>query len=69
MNRSSDVVIVGAGAYGLSTAFWLRKLRPDLSVTSLDRSDFAGNETGRCGAGIRVQWGARGNIRLCLEAL
>ncbi len=69
MSRSSDILIVGAGAYGLSTAFWLRKLRPDLSVTVLDRSDFAGNETGRCCAGIRVQWGARGNIRLCWEAL
>lgn len=68
-SRRSDVVIVGGGAYGLSTAFWLRKLRPDLSVTLLDRSDFAGNESGRCGAGIRVQWGARGNIRLCWEAL
>lgn len=66
---NSDIVIVGGGAYGLSVAVWLRRRRPDLSVTVLDRSEFAGNETGRCGAGFRVQWGAVGNIRLCQESL
>ncbi|MGY0830379.1 NAD(P)/FAD-dependent oxidoreductase [Azospirillum argentinense] len=67
--RTADIAVIGGGAYGLSAALWLRRLRPDLSVLLLDRSDFAGNETGRCGAGFRAQWGAAGNIRLCQESL
>ncbi|PWC53342.1 FAD-binding oxidoreductase [Azospirillum sp. TSO22-1] len=69
MSRTTDVAVVGAGAYGLSVALWLRRRSSDLSVTVLDRGEFAANETGRCGAGFRVQWGTVGNTRLCLESL
>jgi sarcosine oxidase subunit beta len=69
MGWTTDIAVVGGGAYGLSIAHALRQRRPDLSVTLLDRGDFASGETGRCGAGIRVQWGATGNILLSLHSL
>ena len=69
MGWTSDIAVVGGGAYGLAIAHALRQRRPDLSVTLLDRGDFASGETGRCGAGIRVQWGATGNILLSLRSL
>jgi glycine/D-amino acid oxidase-like deaminating enzyme len=39
----ADVVVVGGGLVGLSTAYWLTELRPDLKITVLDR--------GHCGSG------------------
>ncbi len=41
-----DVVVVGAGISGLTTAYWLKKLVPDLRVLVLERSATAGGLTG-----------------------
>ena len=41
-----DVVVVGAGISGLTTAYWLKKLVPDLRVLVLERSGTAGGLTG-----------------------
>jgi Thi4 family protein/flavin-dependent amine oxidoreductase len=49
MNRSAsdyDVVIAGAGLAGLTTAYYLKKTRPELNVVVLERSGTAGGLTG-----------------------
>ncbi len=55
-----DVVIVGAGLAGLTTAYYLKKLRPDLQIVILERSGTAGGLTGdwldhRTGPNKRLQ--------------
>jgi predicted Rossmann fold flavoprotein len=51
----SDVAIVGAGAAGLATAIFVRRLAPSLSVTLLDGA-------AKPGAKILVSGGARCNV-------
>ena len=65
----ADILIVGAGAYGLSCAWWMaqRDTRPKVIV--LDAGDFASGGTGRNGAGMRMQWGLEFNIRLSQESI
>lgn len=64
-----DVLIIGAGAYGLSTAWFLSELDSTRKIKVVDASDFAGNGTGRCIGGVRTQWGHESNIRMCLESI
>ncbi len=44
---STDVLIVGGGYVGLSTAFWLTEMRPDLKITVLDRATCGSGASGR----------------------
>lgn len=44
---TTDVVIVGGGYVGLSTAYWLTELRPDLKVTIIDRAICGAGASGR----------------------
>lgn len=44
---TSDVVIVGGGYAGLSTAYWLTELQPGLKVTIVDRTICGGGASGR----------------------
>lgn len=46
-NASSDIVIVGAGFAGLSTAFWLSEMKPDLQITIIDRGFLGSGASGR----------------------
>lgn len=41
-----DVVVVGAGLSGLTTALWVKKLAPELSVLVVERSAIPGGLTG-----------------------
>jgi predicted Rossmann fold flavoprotein len=50
-----DVAVVGAGAAGLATAIFARRLRPDLTVAVLDGA-------GKPGAKILVSGGSRCNV-------
>ena len=45
--QSYDVIIVGAGISGASTAFWLRQEDPDLKIAILEKSEVAAGATGR----------------------
>jgi len=59
-DESFDVVIVGAGLSGLTTALWVQKLAPGLKVLVLERSGVAGGLTGdwvdhRFGPSARLQ--------------
>ena len=64
-----DVLIVGAGAYGLSSAWWMARRRSGARILVVDEGEFASGASGRNGAGFRMQWGLELNIRLCQESL
>ncbi|HYC14198.1 MAG TPA: FAD-binding oxidoreductase [Stellaceae bacterium] len=63
-----DVLIIGAGAYGLSCAWWMAKRRSGARILVVDEGEFASGASGRNGAGFRMQWGLDLNIRLCQES-
>ncbi|NIR30266.1 MAG: FAD-binding oxidoreductase [Gammaproteobacteria bacterium] len=70
VNRKTvDILIVGAGAYGLSAAWWMAQRREGHKILVLDEGEFASGGTGRNGAGFRMQWGLEFNIRLNQESI
>lgn len=46
-DMTADVVIVGAGFVGLSTAYWISEYRPDLKVIVIDKSPLGSGASGR----------------------
>jgi len=67
--RSADVVIVGGGIMGASTAYHL-SLKGCRGVLLLERNPLFGQEaTGKCAGGIRYQFATEINIRLSLLSL
>jgi len=67
MKKSYDVVIIGGGIIGCSIAFELAK-RGRKDVLVLEREYLTSGATGRCGAGIRQQWGSVLNATLAVES-
>jgi len=67
--KTVDVVIVGGGVMGASTAYHLA-LRDCRDVLLLERESFFGIQaTGKCAGGIRYQFGTEINVRLSLLSL
>jgi len=67
MKKSYDIVIIGGGIIGCSVAFELAK-RGQKNVLVLEREYLTSGATGRCGAGIRQQWGSVINATLAVES-
>ncbi len=67
--RTADILVVGAGAYGLSAAWWMAQRREGHRILVLDEGEFASGGTGRNAAGFRMQWGLELNIRLNQESI
>lgn len=67
-SASADILIVGAGAYGLSCAWAMAKRNSGARILVVDAGDFANGASGRNGAGFRMQWGLELNVRLCQES-
>jgi len=44
---NTDVLIVGGGYAGLSTAYWLTEMKPDLKVTIIERQNIGAGASGR----------------------
>jgi sarcosine oxidase subunit beta len=65
---TTDVLVVGAGFYGLSCAWWMSRLRSRARIMVVDHGEFASGASGRNGAGFRMQWGLDLNILLCRES-
>jgi sarcosine oxidase, subunit beta len=67
--ETADVVVVGGGVMGASTAYHLAK-RGVRNVVLLERESFFGlGATGRCAGGIRHQFATEINIRLSQHSL
>jgi len=67
MKNSYDIIIIGGGIIGCSLAFELAK-RGRGDVLIVEREYLTSGATGRCGAGIRQQWGSALNATLALES-
>lgn len=68
LKRTAEVVVIGAGIQGCSIAYNIAKsgLR---NVVVLEKDTICSGSTGRCGAGIRAQWGTEMNCRFGLAAI
>jgi sarcosine oxidase subunit beta len=68
-NSTADILIIGGGVMGASTAYHLA-LRGQHNIILLEKEDFFGTgATGRCAGGVRYQFGTEVNIRLSLLSL
>jgi sarcosine oxidase subunit beta len=64
LSKTADVVVVGGGVMGASTAYHLA-LKGCRNVLLLERESFFGMQaTGRCAGGIRYQFSTEINVRL-----
>jgi sarcosine oxidase subunit beta len=67
--RTADVVIIGGGVMGASTAYHLASAGWK-NVVLLERDDLLGQgATGRCAGGVRYQFATEVNIRLSLASM
>ena len=67
--KTADVIIVGGGVMGASTAFYLSE-RGVPETILLDKEELFGQgATGRCAGGVRYQFATEVNIKLSLESL
>ncbi|MEO9779972.1 MAG: FAD-binding oxidoreductase [Sedimentitalea sp.] len=67
--RACDILIIGAGIYGLSCAWNIAKHDTGAEILVVDAGEFASGASGRNGSGFRMQWGLELNIRLCQESI
>ncbi len=63
MKNSAEIVIIGGGISGCATAYYLAKMGCT-GVVVLEKEYIASGATGRCGAGVRSQWGLELNCKL-----
>ena len=67
--KTADIVVVGGGVMGASTAYHLA-LRGMKNIVLLEKEQFFGQgATGRCAGGVRYQFSTEVNVRLSLESL
>ncbi len=64
----ASIVIVGAGISGVSIAYNLAK-KGVKDIVVFDDNYLSGGATGRCGAGIRQQWGTKNNCILAKKSV
>ncbi len=67
MNRTADVVVIGAGVIGAATAYYLA--RRGRKVVILERDYPCAGSTGRCIGGIRAQFSHDLTIRVMLQSV
>lgn len=66
--KIKDAVIIGGGVVGCSIAYNLAK-KGLTNIAVVEKQYLASGATGRCGAGVRQQWGLEMNIRLARESV
>lgn len=67
MKKTAEIVIIGGGISGLATAYFLAK-EGLKDIVVVEKGFIASGSTGRCGAGIRQQWGSEMNCRMAISA-
>ncbi len=65
--KTKDAVIIGGGVIGCAIAYELAK-RGMTNITVVEKSYLSSGATGRCGAGVRQQWGLESNILLAKKS-
>ncbi|MFA7573795.1 MAG: FAD-binding oxidoreductase [Lutispora sp.] len=68
MNKTANVVIIGGGISGCSIAYNLAK-KGIKDIVVIEKQYLTSGSTGRCGAGIRMQWGTERNCLLSKMAV
>lgn len=68
MKKSAEVVIIGGGISGVSIAYNLAK-KGVKDIVLIEKGFLASGSTGRCGAGMRSQWGTPMNCILARESI
>ena len=68
MIEKADVVIIGGGVMGTSTAYYLAKLGCK-DVVLVEKKQLASGSTGLSAGGIRLQFSSEANIRISLESI
>ncbi|WFA08258.1 FAD-binding oxidoreductase [Tissierella sp. Yu-01] len=68
MLKTADIVIIGGGISGCAIAYNLAK-KGVKNIVVLEKNYLASGATGRCGAGIRQQWGTEMNCRVAMESI
>lgn len=63
MDKMAEIVIIGGGISGLSTAYNLAAMGMK-DIVLVEKSYLMSGSTGRCGAGVRQQWGTEMNCIL-----
>jgi len=67
--NTADIIIIGGGVMGASTAYHLAKCGIK-DIVLLEKEEFFGTgATGRCAGGVRYQFSTEINVRLSLESL
>ena len=66
--EKADYVIIGGGIIGCATAYYLAKSGAK-NIVVLEKNSFCSGSTGRCGGGIRAQWGLEFNARLAIKSI
>jgi sarcosine oxidase, subunit beta len=60
LKKTAEVVVIGGGISGAATAYYLAK-KGVKNVVLIEKEYISSGATGRCGAGIRQQWGTEMN--------
>lgn len=68
MKTSADIVIIGGGISGCSIAYNLAK-KGVKNIIVLEKSYICSGSTGRCGAGVRMQWGTDMNCKIAKKSI
>ncbi len=68
MRSTADAVVIGGGVIGAAAAYSLLKLGMR-DVVLCEKATFCNGSTGRCGAGVREQWGSKGNCLLAKASI
>jgi sarcosine oxidase subunit beta len=68
MSNIADIIIIGGGISGVATAYELAK-RGATNTILFEKEYLASGSTGRCGAGVRMQWGTKTNCLLSKYAI
>lgn len=68
MKNKAAVVIIGGGVSGCAIAYNLAKMG-ETDVVVIEKKYLAAGATGRCGAGVRQQWGTKMNCLLSRDSM
>ena len=64
----TKIIIIGAGISGVSIAYNLAKMGQD-GIVVIEKAYMTSGATGRCGAGVRQQWGTKGNCEMAQRSV